>query len=339
MAEVRHDFRRRFRLVAVAIAIGGAVSGVGLALTAPWEAGNGVNLHLVDTAGTATTVRPTPAVPSLVSPGAGSTVNLAYGSDPAQRLDVYEPGPGVHPVVIWIHGGGWIGGSKADVPTAVLNQLARGYAVISIEYRLAPAHRFPAAVEDVKLAVRWIKANATGLRIRPGAIIAWGGSAGGYLAAMLGSSPGLMEPLGLPPDVAAQTSAVAAVVDMAGPSDLTTFWKDPGMIPYIEREFLGCDPSLARPTGCDPTLETAATIASYLSPASPPAFLAYGTADPFVAVTAQGDRLAQAWARARGSQAVVYDRVINGGHVFDGAGTDVQALEQFIDQVATGRLR
>jgi acetyl esterase/lipase len=285
-----------------------------------------------------TMASPSPSPPGPW-PGKGIVADIAYGPDPAQRLDLYEPGPGIHPLIVWIHGGGWVGGSRATLPAPVLDQLSRGFTVVSIDYRLAPAHVFPAAVVDVKRAVRWIKANAVSLRIRPDAIIAWGGSAGGYLAAMVGVSPGRLEPTGLPPELAAEASSVAAVVDMAGPSDLRTFWAEPGMIQGVEQQFLGCDPARPAPAGCGAALEAAATVAAYLGPQAPPAFLAYGTADAFVRIGGQGDRLYRSWSAARGPGAVVYDRVANGGHIYDGAGTDRVALQRFMDLIAAGRLR
>ena len=127
------------------------------------------------------------------------------------------------PVLIYIHGGAWIAGDKddasmrADLPEL----LKRGYAVFSINYRLAPVFRFPAQLEDCKCAVRSIRANAKKFNIDPTRIGVWGSSAGGHLATLLGvtSEYGEFEGSGGYSD---QSSAVQAVATYFGPADITS---------------------------------------------------------------------------------------------------------------------
>jgi acetyl esterase/lipase len=94
--------------------------------------------------------------------GIRKIADLAYVTDgqPRQRLDLYLPAKstGVRPLVVWIHGGGWTGGSKAQVNAAPL--LASGYAVASVEYRFSQDAVYPAQIEDCKAAIRWLRANA-----------------------------------------------------------------------------------------------------------------------------------------------------------------------------------
>jgi acetyl esterase/lipase len=102
--------------------------------------------------------------------------------------------------------------------------MSRGYIIVSIEYRLSGEAPFPAAIEDCKAAVRWIRANADTYHFDPDHIGAWGHSAGGHLAALLGTSGGVAELEGTG-DNSTFSSRVQAVCDMAGPSDILQFYE------------------------------------------------------------------------------------------------------------------
>jgi acetyl esterase/lipase len=132
-------------------------------------------------------------------------------------LDLYLPQKevGQMPLILWVHGGAFKMGSKADdVP---LEYLYEGYAVASINYRLSQHALFPAQIEDCKAAVRWLRINAKKFNLDPRRFGAWGSSAGGHLVAMLGTTGDMTvfdvgENLDLP-------SYVQAVVDYYGPTD------------------------------------------------------------------------------------------------------------------------
>ena len=150
----------------------------------------------------------------------GITVHrdLAYVTDghARQKLDLYVPDEGENlPLIIWIHGGAWRGGNKTRyVPMAYLKS---GYAGASINYRLSQHAIFPAQIEDVKAAVRWLRANAETYRIDPSRFAVWGSSAGGHLVAMLGTTGDVNEfEVGENLEV---SSRVQAVVDYYGPTD------------------------------------------------------------------------------------------------------------------------
>src|SRR4051812_42005020 len=148
---------------------------------------------------------------------------VASGS-PAQRLDLYLPAKstGVRPLVVWIHGGGWVGGSKNQVNAAPL--LASGYAVASVEYRFSQDAIFPAQIEDCKAAIRWLRAHATEYELDPAHIGAWGASAGGHLVAMLGTTSETHEfDKGENLD---QSSGVQCVLDWFGTSDFLHWGAD-----------------------------------------------------------------------------------------------------------------
>lgn len=144
--------------------------------------------------------------------------NLAYvmnGSE-RQRLDLYLPDDNQteHPLVIWIHGGAWEEGTKDWCPAKAL--LSRGYAAASIGYRLSKQATFPAQIEDCKTAVRWLRAHASEYGIDSKRIGAWGASAGGHLAALLGTTGKVREfDVG---ENLSQASDVQCVVDWFGPA-------------------------------------------------------------------------------------------------------------------------
>lgn len=146
--------------------------------------------------------------------------DLAYASlSTAQKLDIYLPaGNGPFPVVVNIHGGGFSGGDKAN-PAAVDSLLAAGYAVASVNYRLSGEALAPAQIQDIKAAVRWLRANAATYRLDPLKFAAFGQSAGANLAALLGTSCGVAALEGAELGNAGQSSCVQAVIDWFGPTD------------------------------------------------------------------------------------------------------------------------
>jgi acetyl esterase/lipase len=134
-----------------------------------------------------------------------------------QRLDLYLPSQGKNlPLIINVHGGAWLMGSKDDM--VPLSFLSGGYAVASINYRLSQHAIFPAQIEDCKSAVRWLRKNATKYGYDPDRFGVIGASAGGHLVAMLGTTGDVKEfDVGENLDV---SSRVQAVVDLFGPTDL-----------------------------------------------------------------------------------------------------------------------
>lgn len=178
-----------------------------------------------DTVAAATTA-PAPARPA---PGGGTAApaataaNVPYASTSAsQVLDLWLPTDATTatPLVIYIHGGAFKGGDKGMVGGKVQPLLDAGYAVASLNYRLSGEAVFPAGVQDVKAAVRWLRANAATYNLDPDRFAAWGESAGGHLVSIIGTTGDQTTLLDDPslgnPDV---SSAVQAVVDWFGPTD------------------------------------------------------------------------------------------------------------------------
>ena len=259
--------------------------------------------------------------------------DVAYGPEPEHRLDLRLPeGTGPHPLIIWLHGGGFTSGSEDDVAPLVADQVDRGFAVASVRYRLAPEHPFPAGLADVKLAVRWLKSRSRPYDLDPERFIAWGHSAGGNLAAMVAVSPGELEPRGLPDPVAERSSAVAAFVDEAGPSDLTTWWRQAGTMSLSSTlEYLSCS-EIDR---CSRHAMRLASPVTWVDASDPPGYLAYGRFDELVDADRQGLPLYRALVAAKGSGAGHWDLVSTGRPVAQGheieREMDRVALECFLD--------
>ena len=148
-------------------------------------------------------------------------LEYAQGGHERNRLDLYLPEKGARPLplILWVHGGGWTNGDKTNGPA--FRFAAKGYAVASMNYRFSQHATFPAQIYDCKAAVRWLRANARKYGLAADHIGAWGGSAGGHLVALLGTTAGVKELEG-PGGNADQTSRVQAVVDWYGPTDFLT---------------------------------------------------------------------------------------------------------------------
>jgi len=127
----------------------------------------------------------------------------------ALALDLYLPGPSAKPVplVVLVHGGGWASGERTNLAPLAARLAARGYAAATVSYRLSGQALYPAAIDDVKDAVRWLRTRAGGYGIDPGRVAIAGGSAGGQIASLVG----MTEP-----------GAIRAVVNIDGLSDFTT---------------------------------------------------------------------------------------------------------------------
>lgn len=139
------------------------------------------------------------------------------------RLDIYEPiNPfsQSRPAVLLIHGGAWAAGSKDEFRDTARNLARLGYVAIAVQYRLVTetTNQWPSQLDDCQRAVRWVRAHAKDYRIDPNRVGAMGGSAGGHLAACLGT----METRdNSDPELAGYSSKVACVVDLCGPTDLS----------------------------------------------------------------------------------------------------------------------
>jgi acetyl esterase/lipase len=219
-------------------------------------------------------------------------LDIPYASiSSSQKLDIYLPetGEGPYPVLVQIHGGGFEFGDKRDIHLQpFLEGIHKGYAVVSINYRLSGEAIFPAAVEDVKAAVRWIKANSVAYHFDNHRIAACGGSAGGNLAAMIGvtgKTSDFDNPLLGNIEF---SSEVHAVVDWFGPMDFLSMddqlfangfgHGDHNEQNSPETRYLGS------PNKEIPEKVKLANPATYIHPGIPPFFIQHGNRDPLVPV-------------------------------------------------------
>jgi acetyl esterase/lipase len=254
-------------------------------------------------------------------------------------LDLYLPASlhdsGALPAVVHFHGGGWRVGGRSSLGPQVdalgLSPIERlvdaGFVVASADYRLSSVARFPAQLLDAKAAVRWLRQNAGDYSVDPDRIYAWGDSAGGHLASLVGLTAGAAE---YGADNSAVSDSVAAVAAWYPPTDLLRMGAqrlpnavasadDPGS---REALLLGAQPAEA------PDKAAAASPVTYAGNHAPPFFLVHGTADRFVP-PAQSASLAAA---LEGAGADVELLLIDGAdHMWQLPGQDPAAAAEAAD--------
>lgn len=218
-----------------------------------------------------------------------------------QKLDLYLPKDRDEasrlPVVVWIHGGGWRAGSKSQCP--ILAMVQRGYAVASIGYRLSGDAIFPAQIHDCKTAIRWLRVNAEKYGLDPARFGVWGSSAGGHLAALVGTSAGVTALEGAELGHADASSRVQAVCDWFGPTELQLMNEHAGDNGALDHDAATSPESklLGAPL---PTANAQAKLASPLTHVTkddPPMMLVHGKVDRLVSWR-QSDVLYQQLQRA-----------------------------------------
>lgn len=196
----------------------------------------------------------------------------------ALKMDVYLPKVNgrAAPTVIYVHGGSWVSGDKYEIGLAGDTLALKGYVVASINYRLAPAYKWPAQIQDTKCAIRYLRASATAYGIDANRIAVWGSSAGGHLAALAGLA-GPEAGFDTVGGYTNQSSHVQAVVDMFGPTDLTAYNPDEFALGVGQAVF-GISPG--QPSARD--LLTKASPISYVSKGAPPFLILHGDKDTLV---------------------------------------------------------
>ncbi len=204
--------------------------------------------------------------------------DVPYGADPAQMMDIFYPveQKTSMPVVVYVHGGGWVEGDKSSPEAAdyIDELLNRGYVVFSLNYRLAPEFPFPAQIQDVKSALRSIRARAVEFRIDPEHIGIFGSSAGGHLSALAGVTS---EEDGFDTGENLDRSGrVNAVVDLFGPADINQI------------TVYGLDPAIAQTFGRHESPSEEYRLASpttYAGQDDPPFLIIHGDLDRVVPIS------------------------------------------------------
>lgn len=260
---------------------------------------------------------------SAGEPAVRVTTDVAYlAPDRAEKLDLYEPATPraatLSPGLVWIHGGGWMGGRKEEARAKnICTTLAQaGYVAVSIDYRLG-AGAWPTNVYDCKNAVRYLRANAVRLQLDPERIAVAGGSAGGHLALMVALTAGQadLEPHGAATPYPGVSSAVRAVINMYGGTNILTRREvdkrgQPGGL-------RGMTDSLKQVFGAEsieaPVLRLASPV-THVSRTSVPILTLHGRADPTVDYlqAEELDRVAKE--RGASHELILLEGV---GHTFD----------------------
>jgi acetyl esterase/lipase len=204
------------------------------------------------------------------------------------KLDLWVPreAPAPLPTVMYIHGGGWVQGSKEASDLALLPWVEQGWAVVNVEYRMGPKAPAPAAVEDCRCALRWVRENAATYNLDPKRIVITGHSAGGHLSlttGMLLAAAGFdnlcpkrnQDPAaGGPADVVVEEMPVAAIVNWFGITDVGDLLAGKNAKTYAV-QWLGSLPNRSE-------LATQLSPLSMIRAGLPPILTIHGDADPIV---------------------------------------------------------
>ncbi|MBS1992506.1 MAG: alpha/beta hydrolase [Cyanobacteria bacterium SZAS LIN-2] len=256
-------------------------------------------------------------------------ISYVEGSkNPAQALDLYLPTKtkSPTPLIVFVHGGAWLQGSKEEAQHDLGAFFGRqGFAFASINYRLSQEAVFPAQIEDCKAAIRFLRAHAAEYNINPDKIGVWGVSAGGHLVALLGTSGGAKELEGNLGNNGVD-SKVQAVADWCGPSDFVSVASQAGSRTKID--FESKDGPVAKLLGGLQTekhdLAVAASPVTYIDKDDPPFLIVHGDIDDLVPY-AQSQELEE-----KLNQAGVPNKLITisgGGHAF----TSEEQLNHVVD--------
>ncbi len=264
-------------------------------------------------------------------------------------LDLYQPAQRgtAMPLVVFVHGGGWNGGDKrqaagfADFPRELAMLAAQGYVVASVSYRLSGEARFPAAVQDVKAAIRFLRGLAGELNLDTTRVALWGDGAGGQLAALAGVTCGVatFDPQAARADTGELPSAcVQAVINWYGASDLQTLSSDgkadakaDGFQPppsSDEGGYLGCEPA-----SCPPMVARLSSPLAFITGSSPAFLIQHGETD-MVIPSAQSQKLHDALRKANvPAELITYPGI---GHNFSRNGApDVPTQRAAMEKVVS----
>ncbi len=267
--------------------------------------------------------------PRELPPGVEKHADVTYASigDRDLLLDVYLPASRSDrpiPAIVWVHGGGWRGGSKNNIGRSQ-PILERGYGLVSVGYRLSGEAIFPAAIADVKAAMRWVRANASGFGFDPDRLGAWGSSAGGHLVALLGTAHDVEEWDSIHEENAGVSSRPDAVCNWFGPTDFLRMNDFAGRIDHDaanspESRFIG------GPIQEHPEKAQRANPIRYVTSDDPPILHMHGEKDQ--AVPYNQSELLHAALEKAGVNTTLY-MVKGGDHGFRGMEVDTpQSLSQ-----------
>lgn len=203
----------------------------------------------------------------------GTATGVPLLLDVWQNQDTKNP----LPTVIYVHGGGWVFGDRTGATTELLPYMEKGWNVVNVEYRMASQSLAPAAVEDVRCALRWVYRNANEYHFDTDRIIVTGHSAGGHLALMMGmltAKDGFDNNCPAEPAMGEKPLKVAAVVNWFGIADVADLLSGPDRRTYAIEWLGGQTDPVAMAKRVSPL--------TYVRPGLPPIITIHGDADPTV---------------------------------------------------------
>jgi len=249
-------------------------------------------------------------------------IEIGTGGSRTLKIDICAPArdPGKKlPVLASIHGGGWNKGNKNDHANKLVSWAEKGYVGATFQYRLTPeGAKFPAQLEDVKLAVRYLKANADKYFLDPSKIAVWGSSAGGHLAALLATT-GHVKELEGSGGWHQVDSSIACAVDFSGPADFTT---------EFSNRWSSVTKLLGQPAKVDLDKARAAMPGTYAAKSNASLLVLHGNADPVVPYTDSVYFVDQL--RTAGAD-VIFGLVGGAGHSLSAYGWTAELAYAFLD--------
>lgn len=232
----------------------------------------------------------------------------------ALTLDLHIPKSNVRsPLIVWVHGGAWRSGSKANMPLTAL--VAKGYPVASVDYRLSTEARFPAQIHDIKAAIRYLRAHTSEWGLSAEKIVIAGDSAGGHLAALVGVSNGHAELEGAVGDNRDRSSSVQGIISFYGASNLATIL-DQSTPHGLSVRVPALDLLLGGQPKDLPELARLASPVFHVDADDPPLLLLHGDKDPQMPIK-QSEELRESYERAKlPVQFVIVADAAHGGAAF-----------------------
>lgn len=248
-------------------------------------------------------------------------------------VDLYLPEGVEHPpLLVWVHGGGWQFGDRAPLPTTAF--VRDGYAIASVDYRLSPVAPFPAQIHDVKAAIRFLRANAARYAYDATRIGILGVSAGGHLAALVGTTNGDEQLEGSVGDDLDQSSSVQAVVSYFGASNLTTILDQ--STPFgLKLRVPGLTLLLGGPLEEKMDLAREASPVFHVDAGDPPLLLLHGDQDPQMPINQSHELYGAYEAMGLDAHFEVVHGAAHGGDAFFDA-SHIAMVRAFLDKHIRG---
>jgi len=264
--------------------------------------------------------------------------NVYYANlSKAQCMDIFIPnGEGPFPAMLLIHGGGFKSGDKKGEYTLAKKLVAHNYVAICVNYRLSQEATFPAAVHDIKAAIRYVRAHANKYAVNPDKIGCWGSSAGGNLSAMMGTSHGNHFLEGNIGTFKNESTEIQACVNWFGPIDFSKMTGEAKELDFGDRFNMALESAYLGAEVSDPknaNVVQQANPATYIDVKDPPFYVQAGNKDPLIPYL-QSQNFAKALSTVLGEEKVHFDLIEGAGHGGSEFSSDTNVIKiiSFLDK-------